>query len=111
MVSTTFTKETHLEVDLPEAEGDLQPVSKKQIEVIVDSQGGYAVNGKNLVNKQLETLQNALEEVAEGDYAMPFIITGDSDASYQAIISVMDVAGQLGFVNISMTTRSPSTEE
>lgn len=107
MVSTTFTKETHLEIDLPEASGDKQPAVKRQIEVVVDELGTYTVNGKVLVNKQISTLQAALERVSKGDTAQPFIITGDSDASYQSIVLVMDVAGKMGFVNLSMTTRSP----
>lgn len=109
MVSTTFTKETHLEIDLPEADGEQQPVAEKQIEVVVDAQGNFTVNGKVLVNKQLETLQTAIERLSEGATDLPFIITGDSDANYQSIVSVMDVAGKMGFVNLSMTTRSPES--
>ncbi len=108
MVSTTFTKETHLEIDLPEAAGDLQPVSATQIEVVVDGQGNFTVNGRVLVNKQKNTLRAALERVSEGDTSVPFIITGDANSSYESIVTVMDVAGQLGFVNLSMTTRSPA---
>jgi biopolymer transport protein ExbD len=111
MVSTTFTKETHLEIDLPEASSELQPTQEKQIEVIVDAQGNYSVNGRSLVNKQIETLSRALEELAEGNTDLPFIITGDANASYQAIVSVMDLAGQLGFTNLSMTTRASEDSE
>lgn len=107
MVSTTFTKETHLEIDLPEAEGEQQPVAETQIEVVVDAQGNFTVNGKPLVNKQLDTLRTAIERTSSGKTDIPFIITGDSDANYQSIVSVMDVAGKMGFVNLSMTTRSP----
>lgn len=107
MVTTTFTKETHLNIDLPEAVGDRQPVSEEQIEIVVDAQGGFAVNGTMLVNKQINTLRAAINEVSNGNTKVPFIITGDADASYQSIVSVMDLAGQMGFVNLSMTTRTP----
>lgn len=107
MVSTTFTKETHLEIDLPEAEGEQQPIEEKQIEVVVDAQGNFTVNGRVLINKQLDTLREAIERVSQGETNLPFIITGDSDANYQSIVSVMDVAGKMGFVNLSMTTRAP----
>lgn len=110
MVSTTFTKETHLEIDLPEATGEQQPVNETQIEVVVDAQGNFTVNGSVLVNKQLETLTAALEKVSGGKTDIPFIITGDADANYQSIVSVMDVAGKMGFVNLSMTTRSPNAD-
>ncbi|WP_188151257.1 ExbD/TolR family protein [Teredinibacter waterburyi] len=110
MVSTTFTKETHLELDLPEANGELQPTAAAQIEVLVSSQGGYSVNGKALVNKQLATLRTAIDEVAGGNTKLPFIITGDANAAYQAIIAVMDLAGQMGYSNLSLTTQAPAEE-
>lgn len=111
MVSTTFTKETHLEIDLPEAKGDPQPVVKKQLEIVVDAQGNMTLNGQALVNKQMSTLQAAINKMSGGKTDLPFIITGDSDASYQSIVSVMDLAGQMGFVNLSMTTRSLDGED
>jgi len=110
MVSTTFTKESHLEIDLPEATGDPQPQKERQIDVVVDAQGGYSVNGKRLINNQLETLKRALQEISGGQTIVPFIITGDANSSYQSIITVMDTASQMGFVNISMTTRAPGEE-
>ncbi len=107
MVSSSLTKPNHLKIDLPEAEGELQPVHKQQIDVVVDSSGGYSVNGTLLVNNQIDTLRRALEDVSGGDTAIPFIITGDSNSSYQSIISVMSLANDMGFVNFSMTTKAP----
>ncbi|WP_096085799.1 ExbD/TolR family protein [Agaribacterium haliotis] len=109
MVSTTFTKESHLEIDLPEASADKRQQQTKEIEVVIDQQGNYTVNGRVLVDNNIETLQAAVVDVADGDNQLPFIITGDADASYQSIVAVMDLAGQLGFVNLSMTTRSPES--
>lgn len=107
MVSSSLTKPNHLKIDLPEAEGELQPVHKQQIDIVVDAQGGYSVNGTLLVNNQIETLRRAIEEVSGGDNKIPFIITGDSKSSYQSIISVMSLANEMGFVNFSMTTKAP----
>lgn len=111
MVSTTFTKETHLEIDLPEASGKAMPKNDVQIEVLVDSQGNYSVNGRLLLNKQLDTLEAAITKLSGGEVTMPFLITGDSNASYQSIVSVMDLAGRLGFVNLNMTTQAPAGNE
>lgn len=111
MVSTTFTKETHLKIDLPEANGDLQPALVDQIEVVVDSNGGVSLNGRALVNKQIPTLRAAIQDVAGDDSSLPFIITGDANTPYQTIISVMDLAGQMGFANLSLTTQLPQENE
>ncbi|WP_086934656.1 ExbD/TolR family protein [Agarilytica rhodophyticola] len=111
MVSTTFTKESHLQIDLPEATGEASPQRPEQLNVVVDAEGGYSVNGKKLINSQLDTLRRALSDASGGETKIPFVITGDAASSYQSIISVMDTAGQMGFVNISMTTRTPQSAE
>ena len=108
MVSTTFTKETHLQIDLPEASGELQPVAADQIEVVIDAKGSFTVNGKPLVNSQVSTLRAAIEELGHGNTSIPFLITGDANARYEAIVMVMDLAGQMGYSNLSMTTRAPA---
>ena len=107
MVSTTFTKETHLKLDLPQAEGEPLPELVDKIEVLINAQGGYSINGKPLVNSQLNTLMAALQVVGEGlqKDKIPFVITADANVSYQAVITAMDVAGRVGFVNITMTTK------
>lgn len=108
MVSTTFTKETQLAVDLPEASGEVRDETPKRIEIVIGKEGDFAVNGKGLVNSQMETLKIALGKVSEGDTSLPLIITADANTPYQSVVTAMDAAGQLGFVNLSMTTQRPS---
>ena len=109
MVSTTFTKETHLSVDLPEATGEISTESSQQLDVLIGADGSYSINGQPLVNKRLETLKKALQKVSVGDTKLPLSITADAKTPYQAVVTAMDAAGQLGFVHLSMTTRKPKT--
>lgn len=111
MVSTTFTRETHLSIDLPEASGQPQPVASTQIEITVTRSGEYAVNGEALVNTRLETLKRALEKVSGGNTTAPLVITADSATPHQAVVTAMDAAGQLGFVQLSITTRNVTDDE
>lgn len=110
MVSTSFTKETHLKVDLPQAEGSPSSDQPDQIEILIAVDGSYAVNGRALVNTRLETLKTALENTANGNTKLPLIITADAKTAHQYVVQAMDVAGQLGFVNLRMTTRLPDPE-
>jgi biopolymer transport protein ExbD len=111
MVSTTFTKETHLEIDLPEASAEpVEAAVTQAIDVIVQANGSYVVNGKALVNKQAITLQRALKTVAGGNTKQPLTITADANASHQAVVRAMDVAGQVGFSKLRITTRQ-ATEQ
>ncbi len=110
MVSTSFTKETHLKVDLPQANGQPSSELPEQIEILIAVDGSYAVNGRSLVNTKLETLKTALEKTANGNNKIPLIITADAKTAHQYVVQAMDVAGQLGFVNLRMTTRMPDAE-
>ena len=110
MVSTTFTRETQLSIDLPEAEGQVKESSQEQIEIQVDEGGRYRVNGQGLVDTRMRTLQAAIYKVSAGDTTMPMVLTADAQAAHQDVVRVMDAAGQMGFVHLSITTRQPAKE-
>lgn len=106
MVSTTFTRETQLKVDLPESvSGEhVDASTQQQIELLISSSGEVAINGKTLVNPNLETLKTALARESSGDTTLPVIITADANTPHQAVITAMDAAGQQGFTRLRLTT-------
>lgn len=108
MVSTTFTRETQLSIDLPEAEGQPREPADKEIEILVDEQGAYRVNGQGLVDNRMRTLQAAIYKISAGDTTLPMVITADAQAAHEDVVQAMDAAGQMGFVHLSITTRQPS---
>ena len=110
MVSTTFTRETQLSVDLPEAEGTVSESQEQQIEILIDEGGQYRVNGQGLVDGRMRTLQAAIYKISAGDTTMPLIITADAQAAHEDVVRAMDAAGQMGFVHLSITTRRPTSE-
>lgn len=105
MVSTTFTKESHLEIDLPQSSSEPAKSAAKEIEVIISAKGEFSINERALVNNQEETLKKAVQKLSGGDTKVPFIITADAKTSHEYVVRVMDVAGQLGFVQLSITTQ------
>jgi biopolymer transport protein ExbD len=111
MVSTTFTRETQLSIDLPEASGEVRESEGDEIEILIDETGAYRVNGLGLVDNRMRTLQAAIYRVSAGDTTMPMIISADAQAAHQDVVRAMDAAGQMGFVHLSITTRQPSSED
>lgn len=110
MVSTTFTKESHLEIDLPESsEEPSTDVEPQTIEVVISADGNYSVNEKPLVNTQAETLRLAIKEfiTAEGELP-PLVITADAKTPHQSVVTAMDISGQLGFEKLSISTTQAS---
>ncbi len=111
MVSTTFTKQSHLTLDLPKASGEVASEQVERIEVVIDRNGQYVVNERPLVNNQLDTLKRAVEKLSNGNTSLPFIITADANAAHQYVVRAMDAAGQLGFVHLSITTEKPEADQ
>jgi biopolymer transport protein ExbD len=111
MVSTSFIKESHLTLNLPQAINGLSSDSHRGgLEVIVDQNGSYHINDKSLVDTRLATLRSALKNLSQEDYSRPLTITADAAAPYQAIVRVIDVGGQLGFAQIDITTQDNDSE-
>ena len=108
MVSTTFTRETQLSIDLPEAEGQVKEQTEGEIEILIDEAGTYRVNGKGLVDNRMRTLQAAIYKISVGDTTLPMVITADAQAAHEDVVRAMDAAGQMGFVHLSITTRQPA---
>lgn len=111
MLSSTFTKETHLGVELPEATGEASVDAKQQIEVVISEQGSFSVNGQSLVNNEVDTLKSAILKVSEGKTDLPLLLTADAKTPHQYVVTAMDVAGQLGFAKLSITSRQPESAE
>ncbi len=111
MVSTTFTKESHLTIDLPEATANSESVPINTIEILISSSGHYSINGQQLVNQQLDVLKRALQKELGQQTKVPVVITADAKTPHEAVVKAMDAAGQLGLVNLSITTRQSVKSE
>ena len=104
MVSTTFQKSAELQVQLPESTAtpaDEIPVS---IEVVINAQGQFFLNGRELVNNQLATVRAAMQSIAEGKTELPVIVRADARTPHQAVVTAMDAASQLGLTRLSIAT-------
>jgi biopolymer transport protein ExbD len=105
VVTTTFTRETQLRVDLPEAvSGAPADNGGKRVDVTISADGEYSVNNHLLPKSDLATLMSALQAESAGDTRLPMSINADGKTPHQAVITAMDAAGKLGFSHLSMTT-------
>lgn len=111
MVSTSFIDETRLRIDLPEASAETGPADSSGLEVAVNAEGRFAVDGRELVNPRPETLRRALEEITEGDRERAVVIRADARAPHQAVVTVMDVAGRMGFRRVNIVTVNRDAED
>ncbi|CAG8865351.1 Tol-Pal system protein TolR [Pseudomonas fluorescens] len=106
VVTTTFTRETQLRVELPEADSATAATDEqgKQVEITISAEGVYSVNNNLLPKSDLATLSEAIEQASAGDHQLPLSISADGKTPHQAVVTAMDAAGKLGFSQLRMTT-------
>ncbi len=105
MVTTTFTEETRLQVNLPEAEAETLSTQSERLEIVVSRDGSFALNGQTLVNGRVETLLRGLALESDGNLDLPVVIVADSQASHQSVVTAIDAIGQAGFARLSIATQ------
>lgn len=108
LLSTTFNQMSRMNLTLPDAQGVPPKQYDKKIEVVVDASGHYSVNGKSLSSKETSDLNTAIKQISNERRDLMFVIAADAKAAHQDVIRVMDVAGQLGFVNVNISTKVPT---
>jgi len=111
MVTTTFSRETRLLVNLPEANAEAAESNPAQIEILVARDGSFSINGRALVNSRIETLIQGLEIESGGDRSLPVLLIADAEATHQSVVTAMDGIGQSGFTRLNIATQRPQELE
>ena len=111
MVTTTFSRETRLLVNLPEANAEAAESNPAQIEILVARDGSFSINGRALVNSRIETLVQGLEIESGGDRSLSILLIADAEATHQSVVTAMDGIGQYGFTRMSIGTQRPQQLE
>lgn len=111
MVTTTYARFAELQINLPEAQGDSAKEVPAQVNVGVDEQGGYTVEGASVAARAgVDALVEALK-MAVGERKDPVIvISADALASHQSVIRVMDAARRAGYPRVTFVTQSPAAD-
>lgn len=107
LLATSFNHFSRLNIILPEAEGVALTEEKNSIEVAVQEDGSYLVNGITLASSDEAELTSMLQQEAGSDRDMLFVIAADANATHQSVVRVMDIAGKLGFLNLNISTVMP----
>ena len=105
MVTTTFDKNAELKIELPTASNVAAASTEEKLDLLIDGQGRYYINGREVLNSKPETLFQAMSQTLDGmQNVPPLVISADASVNYQAVVTAMDIAGRLGLTNFSMAT-------
>ena len=106
MITTTYSKYTELQINLPSAEAERQPDRPAEITVLVNAQGQYVVNKNPVPYRSVEQLSEELRRAGAGLKEPVVIITADAAATHQSVIRVMEASRLAGLSQITFTTQS-----
>ena len=106
MLSTTYSKFTELQVQLPVADSEAQRDYPKEMIVSVSNDGRYMVNKTPVPDRRIESLAQAMIDSSKGSKDTVVIISADASAAHQAVISVMEAARRSGLSQITFATQS-----
>ena len=106
MISTTYSKYTELQINLPSAQAERQLDRPNEITVLVNAQGQYVVNKSAVPFRTVEQLADEMRRAGAGLKEPVVVITADAAATHQSVIRVMEAARIAGLSQITFTTQA-----
>ena len=106
MISTTYSKYTELEINLPSAEASKQPERSNDVQVLVNAQGNYVINKNPVPFRTVEQLTAELRRASANLKEPVVVISADATATHQAVVRIMEAARVAGLSQITFTTQS-----
>jgi biopolymer transport protein ExbD len=111
MLSTTYSKFTELQINLPVADSDKLRDRPREIIVAVAADGRYTVNRKPVEGRSVEILAAELGAAAAGSADMTVIVSADATTVHQSVINVMDAARRANLPRLTFATQTSSGGE
>jgi len=106
MVTTTYSKYTELQINLPTADADKQLERPNEVNVLVNAQGQYIINKTPVSFTSIEQLAGELKRAGEGRKEPIVIISADAQSTHQSVVRIMEAARIAGLTQITFTTQS-----
>lgn len=107
LVTTSFSHEARLRLQLPEAASDAK-IESATLRVAIDVSGQYFINGKQLVNASAETLREAMQQAVGGQKDPVIVVQADRKTTHESVVRVMEAARRLGYTHLTFATQAPA---
>ena len=106
MITTTYSKYTELQINLPTADAERQLERPNEITVLVNAQGQYVVNRSPMTFRSIEQFADELRRAGAALREPIVVISADAASPHQAVIRVMEASRLAGLTQITFTTQS-----
>ncbi|QJR15980.1 ExbD/TolR family protein [Usitatibacter palustris] len=105
-LTTTYSRYAQLQINLPEASAAKAAEGPEILNVAVDAQGRYAINGSPTPFGNPQNFSQRLREAAGARKDPVIAISADAAATHQAVVNIMESARIAGYNHISFTTQT-----
>jgi biopolymer transport protein ExbD len=105
MLSTTYSRFTELQVNLPTAEADKPRERPREIVVAIAADGRYAINKRPVDGRSIDRLTIELAAEAEQIKDAVVVVSADANAAHQSVVNVMDAARRAGLARLTFAAQ------
>ena len=105
MLSTTYSRFTELQINLPAADAERLRERPGEIIVAVANDGRYAINRRPVDGRSIEQLTAELSAAAAGRPETVVIISADALAAHQSVVNVLDAARRAGLTRLTFAAQ------
>ncbi|MEC5400228.1 ExbD/TolR family protein [Uliginosibacterium sp. H1] len=107
MLTTTYSRFSGLEINLPTSESPAAPEVPNEIDVAVTATGDVLVNRRPVGAREIAAIADALRRAApEGTKPPVVVISADAKATHQSVIDVMQAAQRAGLSSVTFATQA-----
>ena len=106
MLSTTYSKFTEMQLNLPVADATPQQERPHEVIVAISSEGQYSIARNPVQGRDVQSLSQALSQATHNMDNPMVIISADAQASHQSVMLVMEAARRTGLNQLTFAAQA-----
>ncbi len=107
LLTATYVKNPHLDINLPQASLNKSADNKKDLEIGIKDDGELRYDNKKVTLEELEGILRA-EYAASNESVV--VIRADKSSKHGRVVDIMDLAKRIGFEKLAIAVRAKSGE-
>lgn len=106
MLSTTYSKFTEMQLNLPVADAAAPQERPNEVMVSINNEGQFSVNRNMVPTRDVQGISQALAQATQSLDNPMIIISADAQASHQSVMMVMEAARRNGLNQLTFAAQS-----
>ena len=111
MLSTTYSKFTEMQLNLPVANAAAQQDHPNEVVVAISNDGRFSVNRAPVLTRDVMGLSQALSSATRNIDNPMIIISADAQARHQSVMMVMEAARRNGLNQLTFAAQAPGAAD